>query len=50
LETTEPKVNFSEYTQGYEYNALLNVEGDVIINPYMGYVEKGSLLIRVYYP
>ena len=50
LETTEPKVNFSEYVQGNDYNALLNVEGDVIINPYMGYVEKGSLLISVYSP
>lgn len=47
LETTEPKVNFTGYNQSNEYNALLNVEGDVIINPYMGYMEKGALLIRV---
>jgi hypothetical protein len=47
LETTDPKVNFTGYNQSREYNALLNVEGDVIINLYLGYMEKGALQIRV---
>ena len=47
LETIEPKVNFSEYSQNQSYNTVLNVEGDVIINPYLGIKEKGSFTIRV---
>lgn len=50
LKITEPKVNFSEYSQDQDYNAILNVEGDVIVNPFTGYVEKGSSIIRVYPP
>lgn len=50
LKTTDPKANFSEYNQGSNFNALLNVEGDVIINPYLGYLEKGALLIDIYSP
>lgn len=47
LETIEPKVNFSEYSQNQSYNTVLNVEGDVIINPYLGSKEKGSVIIGV---
>lgn len=49
LETTVPNATFSEYVQGQDYWALLNVEGDVI-EPLTGEVEKGANMVFVASP
>lgn len=50
LETTGPYVNYSGYVRGQNYNAILNVEGDVIIDPALNEMEKGAVIIQVNSP
>lgn len=50
LETTEPYASYSDYVNGMNYEAVLNVQGDVIVDTFFNDVEKGAVRIPVNSP
>ena len=50
LETKEPYASYSGYVNGMNYDAVLNVQGDVILDSIFNDVEKGAVRIPVNSP
>lgn len=50
LETTKSYASYSGYVNGMNYNAVLNVQGDVIVDSNFNSVEKGAIRIPVNSP
>ena len=50
METTEPYASYSDYVNGMNYEAVLNVQGDVIVDTFFNDVEKGAVRIPVNSP
>jgi hypothetical protein len=50
LETTEPIASYSGYIDGMDYDAILNVQGDVLVDPIFNTLERGAAIIPVSSP
>jgi hypothetical protein len=50
LQTDEPYANYSGYVKGNDYVAVLNVQGDELIDEFLELYEKGALRISVETP